>query len=205
MIEQAQEDALKNYREILPPNVSPGEATEPYKGLNEVAYSISRLPLGTARALKVICVGAGFSGLAFAREVELGNLPNVSLTVYEKNASVGGTWYENRYPGCVTFTENDCTDGPNMLTIHRCAYVTLLYYGYHYILTIPEAATFLCITTKYGIQILILWFTYANVSLVLLGAMSLLQKLLRYWQRHPHLHRSRRRSTQSQKICQSLS
>jgi cation diffusion facilitator CzcD-associated flavoprotein CzcO len=39
--------------------------------------------------------------LAFAREVEEGNLPNVSLTVYEKNASVGGTWYENRYPGYV--------------------------------------------------------------------------------------------------------
>ncbi|KAJ5307478.1 hypothetical protein N7476_008134 [Penicillium atrosanguineum] len=100
MPDQAKEDALKGYREILPPNVSLGEATEAYKEVDDVAYAISRLPLGAPRALKVICVGAGFSGLAFAREVELGNLPNVSLTVYEKNASVGGTWYENRYPGC---------------------------------------------------------------------------------------------------------
>lgn len=101
MPEQAQGDALKTYREVLSPCVAAGEATEAYKGVDEIAYSISRLPLGAPRALKVICVGAGFSGLAFAREVELGNLPNVSLTVYEKNASVGGTWYENRYPGYV--------------------------------------------------------------------------------------------------------
>ncbi|KAJ5639987.1 uncharacterized protein N7484_007849 [Penicillium longicatenatum] len=100
MPRQAQEDVLKSYAESLPPNVSQGEATEFYNGLDEIAYAISRLPLGTPRALKVICVGAGFSGLAFAREVELGNLTNVKLTVYEKNASVGGTWYENRYPGC---------------------------------------------------------------------------------------------------------
>ena len=104
MPDQAQEDALKGYREILPPNVSAGEATEAYKEVDDVAYAISRLPLGAPRALKVICVGAGFSGLAFAREVEIGNLPNVSLTVYEKNASVGGTWYENRYPGYLIST-----------------------------------------------------------------------------------------------------
>lgn len=99
MSEKAQEDALRTYREILPPSVSPGEATKFYNGVDEIAYAISRLPLGAPRALKVLCVGAGFSGLAFAREVELGHLPNVTLTVYEKNASVGGTWYENRYPG----------------------------------------------------------------------------------------------------------
>lgn len=104
MSQQAQEDALKAYREILSPSVSPGEATEIYNGVDDIAYAISRLPLGAPRALKVLCVGAGFSGLAFAREVELGKLPNVSLTVYEKNASVGGTWYENRYPGYVIST-----------------------------------------------------------------------------------------------------
>lgn len=106
MPKQAQEDVLKSYEEILPPSVSQGEATEFYNGVDDVAYAISRLPLGTSRALKVICVGAGFSGLAFAREVELGNLTNVNLTVYEKNASVGGTWYENRYPGYVFSAPN---------------------------------------------------------------------------------------------------
>lgn len=101
MATQARKNALESYGKLLSPQVGLGEATEPYKGVDDVAYAISRLPLGSPREMKVICVGAGFSGLAFAREVELGNLPNVTLTVYEKNASVGGTWYENRYPGYV--------------------------------------------------------------------------------------------------------
>jgi hypothetical protein len=116
MPRQAQEDVLKSYAESLPPNVSQGEATEFYNGLDEIAYAISRLPLGTPRALKVICVGAGFSGLAFAREVELGNLTNVKLTVYEKNASVGGTWYENRYPGYAHMSCSEMTIGVPLLT-----------------------------------------------------------------------------------------
>lgn len=100
MSSPARQDALRNYQSVLP-QAPPerGEATEEYKGIDEIAYQLSRLPLGTSRPLKAIVVGAGFSGLAFAREVETGQLPNVNLTVYEKNASVGGTWYENRYPG----------------------------------------------------------------------------------------------------------
>ena len=27
-------------------------------------------------------------------------VPNLELAIYEKNADVGGTWFENRYPGC---------------------------------------------------------------------------------------------------------
>jgi cation diffusion facilitator CzcD-associated flavoprotein CzcO len=29
---------------------------------------------------------------------------NVELVVYEKNAEIGGTWYENRYPGNIDRT-----------------------------------------------------------------------------------------------------
>ena len=58
-------------------------------------------PLHTPRRLKVTCVGAGFSGLIFAYKCkynkELASF--VDLTIYEKNADVGGTWLENRYPG----------------------------------------------------------------------------------------------------------
>lgn len=98
-------DALQNLRLSLPSGPAPpGEATEAYKDEEELAYVLSRLPVGTKRPLRVICVGAGFSGLAFARQVETGRLPAVSLTIYEKNASVGGTWYENRYPGCACGT-----------------------------------------------------------------------------------------------------
>ncbi|KAF2494592.1 FAD/NAD(P)-binding domain-containing protein [Lophium mytilinum] len=97
----AAEEALEELKPALPKDLKRGESTEAYRDRDHVAYALSQIPLGTRRALKVIAVGAGFSGLSIAREVEVGSLQNVSLTVFEKNASVGGTWYENRYPGYV--------------------------------------------------------------------------------------------------------
>ena len=49
--------------------------------------------------LKIIHVGAGASGLLFAHKARK-NLTNYELICYEKNSVIGGTWYENRYPGC---------------------------------------------------------------------------------------------------------
>ncbi|KAE8151415.1 monooxygenase [Aspergillus avenaceus] len=51
------------------------------------------------RPLKVVVIGAGFSGIQFAHEVT-STLPNIDLEIFEKNPCLGGTWYENRYPGC---------------------------------------------------------------------------------------------------------
>ena len=45
----------------------------------------------------VLIVGAGASGLCAA--IQLGHR-GVPYTILEKNGDVGGTWYENRYPGC---------------------------------------------------------------------------------------------------------
>jgi 4-hydroxyacetophenone monooxygenase len=46
---------------------------------------------------RVIVIGAGLSGLvAGLRLKEMG----VPFTIVEKNDELGGTWYENRYPGC---------------------------------------------------------------------------------------------------------
>ncbi|MBT5496355.1 MAG: NAD(P)/FAD-dependent oxidoreductase [Alphaproteobacteria bacterium] len=53
--------------------------------------------------LPVVIVGAGASGIALAANLEkLG----VSFTILEKNDEVGGTWYENTYPGCGVDTPN---------------------------------------------------------------------------------------------------
>lgn len=53
--------------------------------------------------LEAAVIGAGASGLCAAiRLREAG----VACTVFEKNDEVGGTWYENRYPGCAVDTPN---------------------------------------------------------------------------------------------------
>lgn len=62
-------------------------------------YSVQEKPLGEPLQLRVISIGAGAAGLNLARQVDK-HMRNIDLTIYEKNPEVGGTWYENRYPGC---------------------------------------------------------------------------------------------------------
>ena len=56
-------------------------------------------PIHQERHVKIICVGAGASGLLFAYKIQR-HFDNFTLTIYEKNSAVSGTWFENRYPGC---------------------------------------------------------------------------------------------------------
>jgi 4-hydroxyacetophenone monooxygenase len=46
---------------------------------------------------RVAIIGAGMSGLLTAHRLAQAG---IDFVVLEKNADVGGTWYENRYPGC---------------------------------------------------------------------------------------------------------
>lgn len=63
------------------------------------AYMVREEPLGSPRHIRIVGVGAGASGLNLIRTLRL-NLVNYEVTIYEKNEQVGGTWFENRYPGC---------------------------------------------------------------------------------------------------------
>ena len=55
------------------------------------------IPADKRADFHVTVIGGGMSGvLAAIRLKEAG----INFTVIEKNAGVGGTWYENRYPGC---------------------------------------------------------------------------------------------------------
>jgi 4-hydroxyacetophenone monooxygenase len=57
----------------------------------------------TLRDFKVAIIGAGESGLcAGIKLLELG----IPFVILEKNATVGGTWLENDYPGCGVDTPN---------------------------------------------------------------------------------------------------
>ncbi|KIX97106.1 uncharacterized protein Z520_07220 [Fonsecaea multimorphosa CBS 102226] len=51
--------------------------------------------------LRVISIGAGFSGLTMANKIQnkykLDSI--IEHVIYEKNCDIGGTWLENRYPG----------------------------------------------------------------------------------------------------------
>ena len=62
-------------------------------------YRIEEHPIFEKRPIRMICVGAGAAGLQVAYKAER-VLQNVELQIYEKNHDVGGTWLENRYPGC---------------------------------------------------------------------------------------------------------
>ncbi|MFD0522373.1 NAD(P)-binding protein [Paractinoplanes durhamensis] len=48
--------------------------------------------------IRVAIIGAGLGGIAAA--VKLRRNKNVSYTIFEQSTGVGGTWFDNRYPGC---------------------------------------------------------------------------------------------------------
>ena len=58
---------------------------------------VDELPAEAKAGHHVVVIGAGMSGLlAGIRLARAG----IAFTIIEKNPAVGGTWYENRYPGC---------------------------------------------------------------------------------------------------------
>ena len=52
---------------------------------------------GAAAKLPVVIIGAGMSGLLAGIRLRQAGVP---FTIVEKNAEVGGTWFENQYPDC---------------------------------------------------------------------------------------------------------
>lgn len=59
---------------------------EPYRVLDQ--------PNGRRSKIKVICIGAGATGLYLAYKMER-RMKDFDLTVYEKNDDIGGTWLES--------------------------------------------------------------------------------------------------------------
>ena len=60
---------------------------------------VSARSVDAVRPLKVICIGAGISGILAAIRLPE-KLEKLELVIYDKNEELGGTWYENKYPGC---------------------------------------------------------------------------------------------------------
>lgn len=57
----------------------------------------------TFTTASVVIIGAGISGLCTAIDLIQRNGCR-NFVILEKSSSVGGTWFDNRYPGC-------CCDG----------------------------------------------------------------------------------------------
>ena len=58
---------------------------------------------GKAADFNVLIIGAGMSGLGTAAKLKEAG---IEFSILEKNAEVGGTWYENTYPDCGVDTPN---------------------------------------------------------------------------------------------------
>jgi len=60
------------------------------------AWGNNEVPAARRAQHKVLVIGGGMSGVLAAYRLQEAGMPFV---VIEKNAAVGGTWFENRYPG----------------------------------------------------------------------------------------------------------
>jgi 4-hydroxyacetophenone monooxygenase len=63
----------------------------------------ARPPAEVLAGFRAVIIGAGLSGLCMAIKLREAG---IKFTVIEKNPTVGGTWYENAYPGCGVDTPN---------------------------------------------------------------------------------------------------
>ena len=71
-----------------------------YSTPGSTGYNIPDITLNDPknRRMRVLSIGAGVSGIMMAYMIQK-ECHNVGFVVYEKNADIGGTWLENRYPG----------------------------------------------------------------------------------------------------------
>lgn len=72
--------------------------------LQRAEVALNNEPAYTSRKLRVITIGAGYSGLTLAHKFqhqhpELQGI--VDHTIYESRLELGGTWLVNTYPGVV--------------------------------------------------------------------------------------------------------
>lgn len=56
---------------------------------------LSNVAVDEVRPIKVICIGAGFSGILTAIRLPQ-KIPKLELIIYDKNHDLGGTWLENQ-------------------------------------------------------------------------------------------------------------
>ena len=80
-------------RAALPGGYGPMLAEE----LGTLSRDVEIAPTPSLQEFHVVVIGAGFSGILASIQLAKAGVPH---TVIEKDETVGGTWWENTYPGC---------------------------------------------------------------------------------------------------------
>ncbi len=98
------------------------------------------IPCNIKQSFQVLIIGAGMSGILAAIRLQQAGVP---YTIVDKNSDVGGTWFENTYPGCRV-------DNPN----HLYSYSFEPYYDWpqHYSTQDELYAYFRRVAEKYGVR-----------------------------------------------------
>ncbi|OZI17391.1 hypothetical protein CAL18_14765 [Bordetella genomosp. 7] len=91
-------------------------------------------------AMRVAVIGAGMSGICAAIELKRADL---ECDVFDRNASVGGTWHENQYPGCGV-------DTPSMF--YAYSFEPRFPWNHHFAKRDQIAAYFEHCVDKYGVR-----------------------------------------------------
>lgn len=81
----------RDYEEFLTAELAM-ENSDPY-GVPE----LQNVPASARAKFKVLIVGSGMSGLLAGIRLQEAGIP---FEILERHANVGGTWYQNTYPGC---------------------------------------------------------------------------------------------------------
>jgi hypothetical protein len=83
---------------LNPQAKAPPPARERVDSVVSTSHSADGLndsPVENFRRIKVIVIGAGYSGIYLGIRIPE-RIRNCDLVIYEKNEGVGGTWWENR-------------------------------------------------------------------------------------------------------------
>ncbi|KAF2771591.1 putative dimethylaniline monooxygenase [Teratosphaeria nubilosa] len=67
---------------------------------DETGYIIPDTLLGQKRRVRILVIGFGAAAINLVHIFGKDPSNHIEIQCYEKNPEVGGTWYENRYPGC---------------------------------------------------------------------------------------------------------
>ena len=135
--------ARRVFRLLFPPKeekqtIEPQtKSTSPLFDPHVSEFQLGSSSIDDARPMRVVAIGAGFSGIIASIRYGVGSLSvtkinkltgassfpqrmeNTEFVVYEKNAGIGGTWYSNKYPVCFLLLPVRCTmtelqAGPSM-------------------------------------------------------------------------------------------